>query len=124
MPRVPRAASAGIGRLCLDPKEGFWGHDMMSLGTISSSPSFGLKRNQSPWRGAPCPRSCSIKVAPWTRYWCLPPLYMFFSSYKTLIPIEHPGGYRNTGCSPEPTVIYGTLARLAESRDGKKRNSK
>lgn len=43
MPRVPRAAPAGIGKLCSDTEEEFWGHDMVILGTISSSPSFGLK---------------------------------------------------------------------------------
>ena len=34
MPRVPRAASDGIGELCFDTKEEFWGHDMMMLGPI------------------------------------------------------------------------------------------
>lgn len=47
MPRVPRAAPAGIGKLCSDTEEEFWGHDMVILGTISSIPSLALKKPQA-----------------------------------------------------------------------------
>lgn len=46
VPRVTRGSLCWVGELSLDTNLEFWGHNGMILGTILSSPSFGIKETE------------------------------------------------------------------------------